>query len=299
MEGLKNCVVVTASDSDYCDYLLTMLRSIARVDLPLVVFDVGLTDDERQRIESSWHGDCRVFNPGWCIDLIDQAETPEYKKVFLAKPFLPELLPGYQRYLWVDADICFLDDSAIEDYIRASESNGAAIGYEDHPSYRQQSKLTLLQKLGLKKKHYKARKLEKYFGGEVARRWSSTDTLNSGIFCMHRDSTIWSEWQRALKEANLEGQQRKRLICDQTCLDLAISRQQLPVQRMPATHNWCLGLAQPLALSTASFLVDPVPPHAPVKVLHGTGSEAETRAFMSRFSPSQKAAPQPRIESRQ
>lgn len=287
MNAEDACILVSAADSRYCGSLLAMLHSLRDINLPLGVLDLGLSEQDRDRIRSVWGRDCQIFDPGWCIALEDQSATPSYKKVFLAKPFLPQLLPGYTRYLWVDADIHFQDTSAINDYIAAADTTGVAIGFEDHPSYRKKGWPALLQRLGIGKKTYKARRMEQYFGTEVARKWSKGATLNSGIFCIRGNCKAWSHWQAAMQKANLSGQNRKRLICDQTCLDLAISQAGLAVHRMPATHNWCLGLALPQSRQAPPYLVEPVTPHRPIKVLHATGNATATADFMSSYSGSQ------------
>ncbi len=271
MDGNIDCILVTAANNQYCGSLLAMLRSLRKIIFPVAVFDLGLSTEDRARISSLCPQGCTIFDPGWCVPLKDIESTPNYKKVFLAKPYIPRLIPGYSKYVWIDADIWFQDASAIDDYLAASETLGAAIGYEDHPSYKRGGLASLLRRLGLWKKEYKAKRMQQYFGSDVARKWSRGATLNSGIFCFNADSEIWAHWQSAISEANLDGQERKRLICDQTCLDLAIERERLKVKKMPATHNWCLGLSFPMSKGKPARFFDPIPPHLPIKVLHATG----------------------------
>jgi lipopolysaccharide biosynthesis glycosyltransferase len=265
-------IVVTAANDQYCDSLLRMLASLGDIHCRVAIFDLGLSEQGRQRIQQTCGKDCRILDPGWCVSIPGREQLPSYKKVFLAKPFIPELIPGFMQYLWIDADILLLSNTALDDFFDAAGTDGVAICYEDHPSYNRARGASLLRRLGLGKKSYKVKRLEQYFGRETARKWGDGPTLNSGIFCIGLNSPAWRHWQETIREADLDGHEKKRLICDQTCLDLAIQVHRIATSTLPATHNWCLGLADPLMENSTRRLVEPIPPHAPIKVLHATGT---------------------------
>jgi hypothetical protein len=252
-----------------------MLKSINSVRIMIGVFDLGLSDANKSRISRACTTGCTILDPGWRIPLPDSESTPQYKKVFLAKPFIPDVFPGFSKYIWVDSDIWFQDSSALDDYIEAADHSGLAICYEDHPMYGRAGKKrfsAVRERLGLVKEGYKIKRIRKYFGREMARRWGSTPIMNSGIFCITADSPIWHLWQHMIQKANLVGHDRKRLICDQTCLDLAVLINNFSPKVMPATHNWCVGLAEPMVHAETGKLVDPIYPYKPIKVLHSAGS---------------------------
>jgi hypothetical protein len=136
----------------------------------------------------------------------------------------------------------------------------------------------------LRRESYKAKRLRQYFGRSAARRWRNTPTLNSGIFCFSGNSPVWQYWQDAIRKANLARQQKKRLICDQTCLDVALLSHKLPLTKMPPTHNWCLGLAQPELCRKTGLLLDPLPPHAVIKTLHFTGPEKSNASVKQKIN---------------
>jgi hypothetical protein len=276
MSKVPECVVVTASNDAYLNSLLRMLKSIRPANLPIGLLDLGLSEHNKQRVMQTYGGKCIILDPGWCVALSDQEDTPDYKKVFLAKPFIPSLFPGYSTYLWVDADVVFLDCSAVADFLQAAHVNGIAVCYEDHPLYRtppRKSGSSLKRYLSRKSRSYKEKRLRQYFGQQISRRWRDTPTLNSGIFCLKGSSPAWHHWQQAMFSANLTGQIKKHLICDQTCLDFAVLSNELNPAKMPATHNWCLSLAQPLVCKTTGHLLDPMPPHPKIKVLHCMGPD--------------------------
>ena len=249
---------------------------LAQFDLGIL--DLGLTDGDKDRIrthkananfvKAEWR---RIF-PG-----IDKA--PEYKKVFVSKPFIPDLFPGYDGYVWVDADIWFQDARAIDDYVEAGEKTGAAFSFESHPSYRQPRKVRKLEVFG--KTFIRGVKLpllnmvRAMFGSKVAAEVGIPPGLNSGLFYMAAGAPVWQAWQETLRAADLRRQHRRAQICDQTCLQVALIRRKLPYAIMPATYNWIPNGSPPLIDGEAFALLDPVWPYPPIKAVHlVTGSHA-------------------------
>jgi hypothetical protein len=268
-------IAVTAANDKYYESLLAMLQSIKPMRFEIGVFDLGLSSENKRNISQVCDTKCTFIDPGWCVPIPDVESTPDYKKVFLAKPFIPDFFPGFSKYLWIDSDIWFQDCSALEDYLEAADNSGIAICYEDHPMYirpRKKRWSAIRERLGLIEKSYKMKRIRNYFGREMARCWGSSPIMNSGIFCIIADSPVWCHWQHMIQKADLAGHGRKRLICDQTCLDLATLINRISPTKMPATHNWCVGLAVPMVAADTGILVDPIYPHNPIKVLHSAGS---------------------------
>ena len=279
---MRKIAIVTASDTPYLPLLEGMLASIGGggglAQFDLGILDLGLTDGDKDRIrthkananfvKAEWR---RIF-PG-----IDKA--PEYKKVFVSKPFIPDLFPGYDGYVWVDADIWFQDARAIDDYVEAGEKTGAAFSFESHPSYRQPRKVRKLEVFG--KTFIRGVKLpllnmvRAMFGSKVAAEVGIPPGLNSGLFYMAAGAPVWQAWQETLRAADLRRQHRRAQICDQTCLQVALIQCKLPYAIMPATHNWLPVRSPPLIDGETFALLDPAWPHPPIKAVHLiTGSHA-------------------------
>ena len=92
--------------------------------------------------------------------------------MFLSKPFIPDMFPGYEGYVWIDADVWFQDENAIQDYIEAARMTGASFAFESHPSYQgtqKNKKMEVFGKVIIKgSKNYFLSKSLKMFGARLA-----------------------------------------------------------------------------------------------------------------------------------
>lgn len=269
-------ILISGANDKYVPFLLETLTSLGASieNYDIGIFDLGLSDESISRL-SSLSSHVKIVKLNWLRPIPDQDKQPSYKKIFLAKAFIPDFFPGYDGYVWIDADIWFPDPTAIDDYIEASAVTGIAVSYECHPSYKTLQKYrthTLLGKTFIKGvKSYKFRKIKDYFGMKLAVKWGLTPIMNSGIFCIRANSQVWKAWQEKIMTANLSKSGKSTQICDQTCLDLAVHEGGLTHTIMPATHNWCVELARPLICRNSKKLLDPMYPHAPIKVVHLLG----------------------------
>ena len=143
-------IVVSAANDAYLHLLEGMLASIGGklTDFDLGIVDLGLSDLAKERIEAH-KADAHIARAEWRRTFPGIDKAPEYKKVFTSKPYIPEMFPGYDNYVWVDADVWFQDAGGLDDYVEASEKTGAAFGFEAHPSYRSTQKVRTLDIFGM------------------------------------------------------------------------------------------------------------------------------------------------------
>ena len=143
-------IVVSAANDAYLHLLEGMLASIGGklTDFDLGIVDLGLSDLAKERIEAH-KADAHIARAEWRRMFPGIDKAPEYKKVFTSKPYIPEMFPGYDTYVWVDADVWFQDAGGLDDYVEASEKTGAAFGFEAHPSYRSIQKVRTLDIFGM------------------------------------------------------------------------------------------------------------------------------------------------------
>ena len=276
MSEMNNVSIISASDEEYLDLLEGMLRSIGSklADFDLGVIDLGLTDRGKERIEAI-KPHTYFVKADWQRDFSGRNKTPEYKKVFLSKPFIPDMFPGYEGYVWIDADVWFQDAEAIEDYIDAGRTTGAAFAFEAHPSYRLTQKVRKLEILGkviIKGiKDYFLSKSRKMFGARIASENGMQSVLNSGLFYIASGSPIWQAWQETTLTAKIKRRWKSLQLCDQTCLQVSLIRHRIPYAIMPATYNWLPVLSAPLIDREGCTLIDPAYPNQPLKVIHLMG----------------------------
>ena len=152
---------------------------------------------------------------------------------------------------------------------------GGAFSFESHPTYRSIQKVRTLEILGVifikGIKDYFLKKEREMFGSRIAAEIGIHPVLNSGLFHMAGGSPVWQAWQETLLAANLKRQHRYAQICDQTCLQVALIRRELPHAVMPAVYNWLPVLSAPLIDAETFALLDPAWPHPPIKAVHLVG----------------------------
>ena len=274
----KKYIIVSGADERYICFLDGLLESIGQSHLEkydLGIIDLGLSETGRERIRS--HNVNVIFEePDWPYDFHGKQHTPKYKMIFLLKPFLPNIFPGYDGYIWIDADVWFQYPDAIDDYVTAGQSKGAAFSFEAHPCYRSTQKIRkhgfFARRFLNNIKDYFFEKSKNMFGVDVAVRNGLHPILNSGLFYIgDRWTPIWSAWQNSIMEADLMGEQRSTQICDQTCLLVSIIQHNIPYCIMPSTHNWLPHHCVPIIDEKHFILLDPAYPNPPIKAIHLVG----------------------------
>jgi hypothetical protein len=172
-----------------------------------------------------------------------------------ARPFLPKYFPGFDIYLWLDADTWVQERFAIERFIAAADG-GMGLVSEFQAAFHSPSI-----------NEWRHGRLEAYFGkpGVLAAR---KDYFNSGVFSLAADAPHWSSW----KEHFRQGLKRSpQLACDQSALNHAIFRDKLKVNALPAVCNWLCNLSLPVFDAGSNKLRCPTPPHDLIGLVHMAG----------------------------
>ncbi len=132
-------LIVTAADETFVPLLKGLVESLHRHGTPqrghFACLDVGLAAGSRDWLRGYTD---RVVNPEWDIPLDDAlAIAKPHLRAITARPFLPRYFPGYDIYLWMDADTWVQEWYAIDWYAAAAADGRLAIAAEVDRSYRQ------------------------------------------------------------------------------------------------------------------------------------------------------------------
>lgn len=249
-------IIVSAADDAYIGFLDDMLASIQDClhEYDLGILDLGLSEKSMNMIRARKES-AHITDPGWRHKPDDMSKQPSHKKVYYAKPYLPEIFPGYSGYMWIDADVWLQDYSAIEHYIASSEKapGKGAIAYECHPDYKDinyKPRFRIVWKFGLFPVAIRAvsrktfRLMYDMFGDETARQYGLAPDSNSGLFFIHDDSPAWNAWQEYMSKANHQNFLRRDYFPDQTCLNVALRSNGISFSVMPPIYNWVAGLVR-------------------------------------------------------
>jgi lipopolysaccharide biosynthesis glycosyltransferase len=258
MPEAQRVLFVTAAGESYVPLLRGLVESLQQWHpLPytsLACFDLGLNAATRQWLAQYA---AHISEPDWDLPVSEalRARQP-HLRALTVRPFLPKYFPGYDIYLWIDADCWVQQRQALDGYLAEAARGRLAVAAEVHHTYNRHASLFMWQ----------AKRLHRYFGMEAAQRLSWSTFFNAGVFAMHLNAPHWTHWANAF--ANGLKATDGELCCDQTALNHLIWTSKLPVSPMPATYNWLCHLSLPAYDLAQKRFCEPAIPRSPLGILH-------------------------------
>jgi hypothetical protein len=247
-------LVVTAADEAYFSLLDGLLRSLEGCAFRIACFDVGLHPASRATIARR----AQMANPVWDFPVNENANSPALR-ASTARPFLPRYFPGFDIYLWIDADAWVQTPAILNSYVANALDGSIAAATHTHPAYNPSAGILSWRK----------RRMGTYFGSAAADQFPWNNYFNSGIFALRADAPHWACWADAYAMGlkNAQG----ALCCDQTALTYAIWNARLPAKPLPALCNWLCHLALPVFDPNRGQFCEPTAPGDTIGVLHLAG----------------------------
>jgi len=254
-------IIVTASNEAYAPLLDGLLASLRQWESPpytdIGCYDVGLSPDSRAAVARRV---THLIDPGWDLDVDRELrEQQPALRAGTARPFLPNYFPGYDIYVWIDADAWVQERSAIARLIDGAAQGALAIAPHTHDAYRTSQDVL----------DGRTQRTEAFFGREAVVQGQWDTYLNSGVFALRRDAPHWAHWAGAFARglAATDG----KLCGDQESLNHAVWSEHLPVHLLPAVCNWLCHLALPRRNSASGKFCEPTASGNPIGILHLTG----------------------------
>ncbi|MGE0724109.1 MAG: hypothetical protein AB7O45_07030 [Alphaproteobacteria bacterium] len=257
--------IVTGADAGYGRLLEGLLRSLRVAErslgasLRIHVLDFGL--DAAAEAAAAEHAEIVRLDPP-----LPMPGGPERRAFFLsrmAKAFLPDLVPGFSAYVWLDADVWVQLPRALESVVLPLGRREFAAVPELDRAYRSLFDLTLRQH------GVRARRIVRSFGRAAASQLLRLPDVNSGVVAARAGAAMWSAWQARLAQV-FAIDDDPHFISDQAALNAAIFLDRVPFYPLPSTLNWCVGGTLP-RIDRSGMLVTPLPPHQTIGLCHLTG----------------------------
>lgn len=288
-------LIVTAADETFVPLLKGLVESLHRHGTPqrghFACLDVGLAAGSRDWLRGYTD---RVVNPEWDIPLDDAlAIAKPHLRAITARPFLPRYFPGYDIYLWMDADTWVQEWYAIDWYAAAAADGRLAIAAEVDRSYQQPVDVW----------KWRMERLFAYYGETAAKLLYAQQYYNSGVFALRADAPHWEIWASGLRRG--VDATNGTLCTDQTALNYMIWSKQLPTHPLPAVCNWMCHLAKPIYVPQTGRFHEPFLPHQAIGIMH-LAHDSKDHTFETRddkghsirsnlrFSPDRKSAASPK-----
>jgi hypothetical protein len=243
-------VITTASDDVFMPITRGLIESLHQWNktgpLPadIVFFDLGLSPENREWVSRRV---TQIIVPEWDlpVSVVIRKEKPS-KRAVTIRPFLPKYLPGYDVYIWIDADTWIQEEYVIHDFLRNSEKSYLTLVAENHPSYVF-SPSTL---------DWIWRHMAEYYGAEAVTLAQTNYYYNCGIMAIRADAPHWEPWAKWFRYG-LERTGGTSLVDDQNPLNYTIWIESLPIRVLPARYNWLCHLSLPGYDSASGKLCDP------------------------------------------
>ena len=237
---MKEHTIVSLADSNYFELLCELIDSIKSFEesnnVAICVLDAGLSDNQKNILLKKVD---TIKKANWDI------EVPSYKvigkewlKSQVSRAFLPKYFPGYNKYLWIDADAWINSWETIELYFKGSDNNKLSISTSADRAYGRVLKVDWL--IGgfakVKSQNYKHAK-SSGFSEKIAREVALKPHLNIGVFCLEATASHWDAWKKNLKIALKSG---KIFGSEQIAMNVTIYIDKLDVEILPAYCNYTL-----------------------------------------------------------
>ena len=275
---MKENVIVSLADSNYFELLNELIDSIKRFDesknVAICILDAGLTEDQKLKLSQKVDD---IKSAEWDIKVSAfKVKGREWLKSQVSRAFLPKYFPGYEKYLWIDADAWVNKWEALDLYFKGSNANKLAISTSADRSYGRVLRADWL--IGsiakVKSQNYKHAK-SSGFSETVARKIALMPHLNIGVFCLNVDAPHWVVWQKNLKQALSSG---KIFGSEQVAMNIAIYVDDLEIEILPAYCNWTH--IYRLKFDTVNnTLVEPYLPNHEIGIIHLAGKTSDVVRF--------------------
>jgi hypothetical protein len=275
---MSNRAIVSLADSKYFELLNELVESILRFkeskEVKICILDAGLEANQIKILENKVH---KIVKAKWDI------QVPEYKvrgrewlKSQVSRAFLPDYFPGFEKYLWIDADAWVNDWNCLEMYFKGSDNNTLSISSSADRSYGRVLKAGwIFSNIAfIKSQNYKHAK-SSGFSNKIAREVALKPHLNIGVFCLEKNSPHWEVWQKNLKEALKKG---RIFGSEQIAMNVTIYCDNLKVEILPAYCNWFLIDNLKFDLNNSTF-VEPYLPNHKIGIIHLAGKTADKYRF--------------------
>ena len=251
-------LIVTGADEGFMPLLRGLIKSLHQWEPPpftaLACFDVGLGSESREWVSRYVS---HIVVPEWDLPVDRQLrENEPHLRAKTARMYLPKYFPGYDVYLWMDADAWVQERFVLEWYFAAAESGSLVAAPQVDRAYRHRKTAF----------DWRTKLMQRYFGEEAGHRTLWETYYNSGVFALRSDAPHWKLWAEhfgnGLEAAN-------GVLCsDQTALNYTLWVEKLPVYPLPALCNWLCHLAAPGYDLEQKKFCEPFAPWSQIGILH-------------------------------
>ncbi|MFY9287266.1 MAG: hypothetical protein WAO98_02065 [Alphaproteobacteria bacterium] len=264
-------IVISAADDNYLSLAQDLFHSIQAqtfaYEFDLGLLDVGLSEPSRAWFKANnIHTEPVKSDIQYPARAAWEARVPSYRTLS-ARPFLRRYFPGYDVYIWMDADVWVQTPDALNTMIEgASTSSAIHLSVELDRCYKMFFEDATMWSV------YNGWYQACYNDDLITATMTLKPMLNAGVSAMSKDSPVWETWLKIYADAlqKLPELDNKTFMTDQLALNIAVFMKNMPHVIMPAAFNWLTFFAIPVWDKKTSQYVEPMAPYRPISQFHLT-----------------------------
>ena len=292
---MKRNVIISLADSNYFELLNELINSIKRFkqshEVAICVLDAGLSQKEVEILKNKVD---EIKKAEWDIEVPNfKIKNREWLKSQVSRAFLPNYFPGYEKYLWIDADAWVNTWETVELYFKGCEKNKLAIATSADRSYGRilRAEWFFGSFAKIKSQNYKHAK-SSGFSEKIAREVALKPHLNIGVFALEANATHWEMWQSNLKQALSSG---RIWGSEQIAMNITIYHNNYDVEILPAYCNWTLIDGIKYDSQNKKF-VEPYLPNHEIGIIHFAGKDNDQIRINKNFKSNIKTLDDKEVE---
>mgnify|MGYP001272698143 FL=1 len=269
---MKKNVIVTGSDKKYYPFLKNLINSLINSN-SLDICDLCILDveDNSQYLEELNSKITKKKKANFNLNILFK-DRQDWFKLLTERPFMKDYFPGYDKYIWMDADTEVLSNDGIKNIIDACDDKDLAIAPEINESYVFKN-----SKFGIKKifkSYYKIsgwsfKNYRKYFSDRIGEDLFFKPLFNNGIFCLKSTSKIWDLWKTEYQGALNKAKTSYGIKTDQLSLNKIIYENFEKISILDSTNNWLVSRSEKIKRINNDFFT-PSFPNRKINILHYT-----------------------------
>ena len=267
---MKKNVIISLADANYFELVNELVDSIKNhkqsENVAICIMDAGLKSEQIEILDKKVD---IIKKAEWDIEVSSsKVKDREWLKSQVSRAFLPRYFPGYDKYLWIDADAWINSWYAIELYFEGCDDKKLAIATSADRAYGRVLRADWFFRsfARIKSQNYKHAK-SSGFSEKIAREVALKPHLNIGVFALQSNAPHWEVWQKNLKKALSSG---KIWGSEQIAMNITIYSDKLDVEILPAYCNWTLIEALKFD-EKRNTLVEPYLPNHEIGIVHFAG----------------------------
>lgn len=269
---MKKIAVVTGSDKKYFPFLKNLALSLKKSkSLDLCDLCILKVDENTDYLDELKNIINKSYDANFNLNIFFEKKE-NWHKLLTERPFIKNYFPGYDKYIWLDADTEVLSSDGIKCLDYATNENDLAIAPEVNESYVFKNTGFGLKKIFssfYKISGWSFKNYNKYFGNKLGENLFFKPLFNNGVFCLRSDSIIWDLWKFEYQSALNNAKTSYGIKTDQLSLNKVIYDNFKLISILDSTNNWIIAKSELLRKNNNLYLT-PSFPRRKINIIHYT-----------------------------